>query len=70
MRINEIARPASHFAAADIDVVPVNFAKQLELELEEALKTIKQKDEVIKMLKEQYDAATIMLSDFDPQSLL
>ena len=70
MRTDAVARPASHYTAAGFEVVPVEFAKHLERELEKAFQIIKNQDETIKNLKDQYDAATIMLKDFDPQSLL
>lgn len=70
MRTDAVARPADHYAKAGFEVVPVEFAKHLENELEKAYQIIKTQDETIKSLKEQYDAAAIMLNDFDPQSLL
>lgn len=70
MRTDSVARPASHFVATGLEVVPVEFAKQIEKELEKSLQIIREHEETIKNLKEQYDAAAIMLNDFDPQSLL
>jgi hypothetical protein len=70
MRSEAVARPASHFVTAGLEVVPAEFAKQLEKELEKALQVIREHEDTIKGLKQQCDAATIMLSDFDPQNLL
>jgi hypothetical protein len=70
MRTDSVARPSSHFNQISIEVVPADFARQLERELETALQVISKQEEKIKDLKQQYDAASIMLNDFDPQSLL
>lgn len=70
MKTDVVSRPSSHYKDHSIEVVPAEFAKQLEIELERALKIIANHEQTIRELKEQYDAARIMLNDFDPRSLI
>jgi hypothetical protein len=62
MNSDTLAQKPSYFNDKDGLVVPVFYVKQLETQLQKALQTIKS-------LEEQYTAAKIILSDFDPNNI-